>query len=181
MPMGTVGHLTNGTGPLPKQSSLSAYTNGDYAPRWTSNQYPDDRISHGVGASRGDTTSAGDSTSRPLSQGVGSTNSSGQSRPSTSQGMNTSTLTSTALTPAIQGRPESSGTDVAPNPAMRHGFAETYSSEEYLTMLEQVCLYLGVSDIRCFTCTLRLIDMRTLLLRRIRIPRLLKIGDLVND
>ena len=178
MPMGTVGHLTNGTGPLPKQSSPSAYTNGDYAPRWTSNQYPDDRISHAVGASSGGT---GDSTSRPLSQGMGSTNSGGQSRPSTSQGMNSSTVNSLAITPAVQGRPESSGTDVAPHPAMRHGFAEAYSSEEYLTMLEQVVPYSPVADARCFTCTLPSIDTRTLQLLQTQIPQLLKTGDLVND
>ena len=175
--MGTVGHLTNGTGPLSKQSSPSAYTNGDYAPRWTSNQYPDDRISHGDGGSSGDITAAGDSTSRPLSQGVGSVNSGGQSRPSTSQGMNSSTVNSTA----VQGRPDSSGTDGAPHPAMRHGFAEAYSSEEYLTMLEQVVPYSAVADTRCFTCTSPLIDTRTLPLLRIQIPQLLKTGDLVND
>jgi hypothetical protein len=37
-----------------------------------------------------------------------------------------------------QARPSSNGVDVAPPPAMRHRFAEAYSSEEYLTMLEQV-------------------------------------------
>jgi hypothetical protein len=164
MPMGTVGHLTNGAGPSAKQSSPTAYTNGDYTPRWTSNQYPDDRISHGFGASSGDTSTAGDSTSRPLSQGVGSNNSGGQSRPSTSQGMNSSAL---AITPLVQGRPGSSGTDSAPHPAMRHGFAEAYSSEEYLTMLEQVVPYSAITDVRCFTCTLPLTVTRTLPLLRI--------------
>lgn len=178
--MGTVGHLTNGTGPLPKPSSPSAYTNGDYAPRWTSNRYPDDRISHGFGASSGDST-ADDSASRPLSQGVGSTNSGGQSRPSTSQGMNSSTVDSLAISPAVQGRPESSGTDGLPHPAMRHGFAEAYSSEEYLTMLEQVVPCSAVTDVRCFICTSPLIDTRTLPLLRMHIPQLSKIGDLVND
>jgi len=37
-------------------------------------------------------------------------------------------------------RPESSGNDGIALPAMRHGFGEAYSSEEYLAMLEQVCL-----------------------------------------
>lgn len=35
-------------------------------------------------------------------------------------------------------RPASSGTDGIALPTMRHGFGEAYSSEEYLTMLEQV-------------------------------------------
>jgi hypothetical protein len=39
---------------------------------------------------------------------------------------------------AAQSRPESSGTELAPQPVMRHGFADAYSSEEYLNMLEQV-------------------------------------------
>lgn len=139
MPMGTVGHLANGTaGFLTKQQthrrpSFSAYTNGfDYStPRWTSSQFPDDRTSHG--------TTADASDSRPVSQGVGSTTS-GQSRPATSQGMSTASSTmAAAAASAAHGRPESSGTDIATPPAMRHGFAEAYSSEEYLTMLEQVC------------------------------------------
>jgi hypothetical protein len=137
--MGTVGHLANGTAgfltkqQIHRQSSFSAYTNGvDYSiPRWNPSQFPDDRMSHGATADASD--------SRPVSQGVGSA-ASGQSRPTTSQGMNNALSTMTAaVTPAAQGGPESSWTDVAPPPTMRHGFAEAYSSEEYLTMLEQVC------------------------------------------
>ena len=131
--MGTVGQLTNGTAGLSKQPhpSLSAYTNGDYgnhSQRWTSS-HPDDRTaSHGVGA---DT-----SESRPASQSAGSATSGAQSRPTTSQGM--ASAVSSSLVPGAQARPESSGTELAPQPQMRHGFADAYSSEEYLNMLEQV-------------------------------------------
>ena len=56
--------------------------------------------------------------------------------------MNISTgSAATAISPAVQGKPESNATDGTPHPAMRHGFAEAYSSEEYLTMLEQVFVY----------------------------------------
>jgi hypothetical protein len=161
-----------------QQSNLAAYTNGDYTPRWTSSQFPDDRISHGV--SSGDTGDS--SSSRPLSQGVESATT---SRPATSQGMNSTTPTSTtasAVTPALPGRPESSGTDVGPHPAMRHGFAEAYSSEEYLTMLEQVtCTHRSFFDDRYFTCTLLLIDTKILPAQPILTPPSSKIGDLVND
>jgi hypothetical protein len=143
MPMGTVGHLTNGTTTtttttttsLSNQphSSYSAYTNGDYGQRWTS--HPDDRISsHGARADM--------SESRPVSQGGGSAGSGGQSRPPTSQAM-ISTSSAPLVTPILS-RPESSGTDLAPQPHMRHGFAEAYSSEEYLNMLEQVSTTLPV-------------------------------------
>ena len=124
--MGTIAHLPGGAGDPPRQnySSFSAYTNGDSSHKWNASQFPDDRISHGEGT-----------TSRPVSQGVVSASSS-PSRPATSQG--TANSTGTANGTQGQGRPGSNGTDVAPPPAMRHGFAEAYSSEEYLTMLEQV-------------------------------------------
>lgn len=137
MPMGTIAHMANGVGDSSRQnySTYSAYTNGD-STRWNGSQYPDDRITsqYTDGAS-----------SRPTSQGVVSTTS-GQSRPNTSQGMANSTSTITSGT-QVQQRPGSNGTDVVPPPAMRHGFAEAYSSEEYLTMLEQVCPDWSLSDI----------------------------------
>ena len=122
--MGTIAQMPDGIGDSSRQnySMFSAYTNGESS-RWNGT---DDRI-----ASHGE-----ESPSRPTSQGVVSATSS-QSRPNTSQGMTSSTST---LANGVQGqqRPGSNGTDVAPPPAMRHGFAEAYSSEEYLTMLEQV-------------------------------------------
>ena len=139
--MGTVGALENGSRSLPieQPQSLVAYANKedtatqDTGTPWTSNSCPDDRISHG--------DSGGPSEDiRPLSQGERSTNNgNGQSRPATSGAISSSALNPVAITPAVHGRPESSGTDGAPQPVMRHGFAEAYSSEEYLTMLEQVC------------------------------------------
>jgi hypothetical protein len=172
MPAGTVGHLPDagsGNGPSPKrQTSLSAYTNGDDAQHWTFIVNPNDRTSsHGT---------IGDATeSRPVSQGVISVIS-GQSRPNTGQDMTTGAASS-AIT-----RPESSGTDAPPPPAMRHGFAEAYSSEEYLTMLEQVSVSFDAhSDIRYSTCTLHLIDTTVVQLLQIKIPLPLKIGDLVSD
>jgi hypothetical protein len=139
--MGTLAHLPNEGDEyikhLHQQSSLSAYSNGDATAthRWA---HPDHRISHGGsgGAQVGDE-------SRPASQGVGSTTS-GQSRPATSQGMSNHSTTPSAVA-SSQGRPGSTGTDVAPTPAMRHGFAEAYSSEEYLTMLEQVSFHYDFS------------------------------------
>ena len=124
MPMGTVGHLINGGNSIPRlsqsQSTYYAYTNGD------STAYPDDnRISHNDAAS-----------SRPVSQGVSSSGT--QSRPATSQGPNAPPTSATS----VVGRPGSTETDVASSPTMRHGFAEAYSSEEYLTMLEQVSFLL---------------------------------------
>jgi hypothetical protein len=127
MPMGTIAQMPDGIGDSSRQnySMFSAYTSGESS-RWNGTHYPDDRI-----ASHGD-----ESPSRPTSQGVVSATSS-QSRPNTSQGMTSSTST---LPNGVQGqqRPGSNGTDVASPPTMRHGFAEAYSSEEYLTMLEQV-------------------------------------------
>jgi len=127
--MGTVGQLTNGTASVSRQprSSFSAYTNGDYGgQRWITS---DDRmVSHGDGADVNE--------SRPVSQGAGSAASIGQSRPPTSQGVNSAS--SNSVITAIQSRPESSGTELAPQPQMRHGFDIAYSSEEYLNMLEQV-------------------------------------------
>jgi hypothetical protein len=125
--MGTIAQMPDGVGDSSRQnySAFSAYTNGESA-RWNGTHYPDDRIvSHGEG-----------SPSRPTSEGVVSATSS-QSRPNTSQGMTSSTSTFTTGGQGQQ-RPGSNGTDIAPPPAMRHGFAEAYSSEEYLTMLEQV-------------------------------------------
>lgn len=130
--MGTVGQLANGSTTLSRQPhpSYSAYTNGDYGgQRWTSTSHSDDRItSHGAGADMNE--------SRPASQGAGSAASGGQSRPTTSQGM--VSTSSNSVVPAMQSRPESSGTEAAPQPQMRHGFDVAYSSEEYLNMLEQV-------------------------------------------
>ena len=129
MPMGTIAHLTNSAGEPAKQnySSFSAYTNGDslQLQKWNA----EDRISHGDGT--------GD---RPVSQGViaAGSSSSPSSRSTTGQGPANSMATAAPSGTQSQARPGSSGTDVAPPPAMRHGFAEAYSSEEYLTMLEQV-------------------------------------------
>lgn len=132
--MGTIAPLPNGVGESSRQnySSFSAYTNGDSSHKWNTSQYPDDRISHGDGT-----------VSRPVSQGVVSS-SSNPSRPTTSQGTTNSTTTTNGT--QGQGRPGSNGTDVAQPPAMRHGFAEAYSSEEYLTMLEQVFRHAVISD-----------------------------------
>ena len=128
--MGTIGHLANGNTDVSKRQQHRpapiAYTNGD------SSEYKDNtRISHGTGGDPAE--------SRPVSQGVASATSSGQSRPATSQGTSAAAASSAmAMTSYTLGRPGSTGTDVASPPAMRHGFAEAYSSEEYLTMLEQV-------------------------------------------
>jgi hypothetical protein len=132
--MGSIAPVPNGAGEPSRQnySSFSAYTNGDGSHKWNSSQYPDDRISHGDGTA-----------SRPVSQGVVSS-SSNPSRPTTSQGASSSTATTNGT--QGQARPGSNGTDVAQPPAMRHGFAEAYSSEEYLTMLEQVSPQAVVSD-----------------------------------
>jgi hypothetical protein len=180
--MGTVGQVSNGTTSLSRQphpSFVSAYTNGDYGGvghRWTSSHADDRIVSHGLATDTNE--------SRPASQSAGSATSGGaQSRPTTSQGM-VSTL-SNSLVPNMS-RPESSGTELAPQPVMRHGFADAYSSEEYLNMLEQVhsppppySIYLA--DIRCFTCTLRLIDTSGRPHRQTRTPLSSKTGDLVND
>ena len=114
--------ITNGLG------GPSQYTNGDY--RQTNDSSP----------------------TRPLSQSLISSSTSNQSRPNTSGAQSNSTTntnisnhhSSPSLRPLLGGgqqpRPGSTGTDVVPQPAMRHGFAEAYSSEEYLTMLEQVSI-----------------------------------------
>jgi hypothetical protein len=123
MPMGTISHRADGSSDstVPRRQSFTAYTNADTAHRWTASQQPDDRKSNV------DTNG-----SRPGSQGMQS-NTTGTSRPSTANA-----LTDSMTSPAVQPRPGSSGVDMAPPPAMRHRFAEAYSSEEYLTMLEQV-------------------------------------------
>jgi hypothetical protein len=123
MPMGTIGHRVDGSSDstAPRRQSFTAYTNADTAQRWTASQQADDRKSNA------DTNS-----SRPGSQGMQS-NTTGTSRPSTGNA-----LTNSMTSPVLQPRPGSSGVDIAPPPAMRHRFAEAYSSEEYLTMLEQV-------------------------------------------
>jgi hypothetical protein len=183
MPMGTVGHVSNGTANLSRQSHpsfVSAYTNGDYAgagQRWTSSSHPDDRIvSHGPGTDTNE--------SRPASQGAGSATSGGaQSRPTTSQGMVSTSSLPLVHAVTARSRPESSGTELAPQPVMRHGFADAYSSEEYLNMLEQVHSPSQIyhADIRFFTCTSRLIVMSGQPHQRTRIPPSSKTGDHVND
>lgn len=171
MPMGTIAHMANGIGDTSRQnySTYSAYTNGD-STRWNGSHYPDDRI----------TTQYSDgNASRPTSQGVVSATSS-QSRPNTSQGMSSSTSTVTSGNQAQQ-RPGSNGTDIAPPPAMRHGFAEAYSSEEYLTMLEQVYPDWSMTKYRCSICTLHTIDMKVAQHQRTPPPLLSKTGGLVKD
>lgn len=128
--------ITNGLG------GPSQYTNGDY--RQTGDSSP----------------------TRPVSQGLISSSISNQSRPNTSGAQSNSTTNtnisnhhhSPSLRPLLGGgqpaRPGSTGTDVVPQPAMRHGFAEAYSSEEYLTMLEQVSIPQCRLIMRCSTCTL---------------------------
>jgi len=135
--MGTVGQVSNGTTNLSRQphpSFVSAYTNGDYGgvgQRWTSSHADDRIVSHGLVTDTNE--------SRPASQGAGSATSGGaQSRPTTSQGIVSTSSNSLVPNMAAQSRPESSGTELAPQPVMRHGFADAYSSEEYLNMLEQV-------------------------------------------
>lgn len=121
MPMGTISHRADGSSDstAPRRQSFTAYTNADSAQRWAASQQPDDRNVDTNG-------------SRPGSQGMQS-NTTGTSRPSTGNA-----LADSMTSPAVQPRPGSSGVDIAPPPAMRHRFAEAYSSEEYLTMLEQV-------------------------------------------
>ena len=137
--------------PLHQQTSTSAlatYTNGDHAHQWTASHYPDDRISQADSNSAPSSTHPGENiASRPASRGASS--SATPSRPTTSHDSTGAGLapTSSSSTGAIVvARPESSGTDGAVHPAMRHGFAEAYSSEEYLTMLEQVASPFTRSD-----------------------------------
>jgi len=139
MSMGTVGRRSNGVSAETasdsahhqqhsqhSQHSPTAYTNGNYVHyQWDSIRYPSDQtLSHQDDSSKGDYIPE----SRPISQGAVSL----QSRPN-SQG-----VTNGPPTPATPTRPNSNGTDLAQPPAMRHGFADAYSSEEYLHMLEQV-------------------------------------------
>jgi hypothetical protein len=138
-------------------SARDGYTNGDYEQHhaWTQHHHPDDRISQ-----PGTDSAASDNVhSRPASRGT-SSGSAAHSRPATShEDAGTTNQTSTAI---VATRPESSGLDASVHPAMRHGFAEAYSSEEYLTMLEQVSFYLNLAThTRSFTCTSRLTDTKT--------------------
>jgi hypothetical protein len=132
------------------------YTNGDYEHTvWTLHHHPDDRISQ-----PGTDSVASDNVhSRPASRGT-SSGSAAHSRPTTShEETATTNHTSTGI---VATRPESSGIDGSVHPAMRHGFAEAYSSEEYLTMLEQVSSPLNVeTNVRSFTCTSPLTDTKT--------------------
>jgi len=121
--------MTNGVGNASSSKSSASFTNGNYRQSIDDKTYSSS--SHGDQASNA---------SRPTSQGVTSS-SSGQSRPNTSgeQMSLTSTITASPSKDLVhQQRPGSAGTDIGGQPAMRHGFAEAYSSEEYLTMLEQV-------------------------------------------
>ena len=119
------------------KEALDSRANGSTSTRRQSNisLSSDDPISHvdaGVSAQ-------GVYERRPLSQGAVSASAiSGHSRPNTSSGGTSGILAMTPTTPQM--RPGSTGTDVGGAPTMRHGFAEAYSSEEYLTMLEQVSL-----------------------------------------
>ena len=135
MPMGTASRqqqlMTNGIGdsssPTGNVANYTSYTNGDHR-----SHADDNRAAH-----------ADASPTRPTSRGVSSVTSS-QGRPSTSGGQTASTSIGTNTGSSsmdlvtIQQRPGSNGTELNATPAMRHGFAEAYSSEEYLTMLEQV-------------------------------------------
>lgn len=124
----------------PSTSALATYTNGDYAHQWAASHYPDDRISQADSNSAPSSTHPGENiASRPASRGASS--SATPSRPTTSHdgaAAGLATASSSSASAIVVARPESSGTDGAAHPAMRHGFAEAYSSEEYLTMLEQV-------------------------------------------
>jgi hypothetical protein len=126
--------------PLQQSSSsaVATYTNGDYSHPWTASYYPEDRMSQTGSNSGASSTHLAETTlSRPGSRGASS--SVGHSQPTTSHdttaGIAIMNLSSNAV---VVARPESSGNDGPVQPAMRHGFAEAYSSEEYLTMLEQV-------------------------------------------
>jgi hypothetical protein len=113
-------------------SARDGYINGDFEHHvWTQHHHPDDRISQ-----QGTDSAASDNVhSRPGSRGT-SSGSAGHSRPTTSH--EEAARTNPTSTAIVATRPESSGIDASVHPAMRHGFAEAYSSEEYLTMLEQV-------------------------------------------
>jgi hypothetical protein len=115
----------NGVGNPSSSKPLTQYANGDYRPLSDDNKGPP-------------FSDADTSTSRPESQGL--TSLSSQSRPNTSgEQVNSANTTGSPSKDIIpQQRPGSAGTDIGAPPAMRHGFAEAYSSEEYLTMLEQV-------------------------------------------
>jgi hypothetical protein len=157
MPMGTLGRLPSETEDNPENDRSShQHMNGELSinsRRWNSD-HPSSGNSPILQKAEFPYTGI---ESRPVSHGTLSL-----SRPNTSSG---DVLPVTPPT-ATNARPASTGTDMAPTPAMRHGFAEEYSSEEYLRMLEQVfSVIASLLTGRYFICILHMIGTRA------RLPR----------
>jgi len=112
------------------------YSCGEDLQRSPCSPPPDPRISHGERLAG---TVPADNAALPVNEDVRSQPTREINSRSTAAPDGSSTAAMNSPTSAVMvSRPESSGIDGIDHHTMRHGFGEAYSSEEYLTMLEQV-------------------------------------------
>ena len=115
---------------------MTAYSCGENPQRWSYPSPPDRRISHGE---RSTGTVPADTAALPVNEDVWLNPSRELKSHSTATPDYSSTEAMNSPTSVVMvSRPESRGNDGSDHHTMRHGFGEAYSSEEYLTMLEQV-------------------------------------------